>query len=255
MKQTRPIMGMPITIEVADALVRESDIEKIFAFFRTIDERFSPFKATSEVSRLNSGLIREEDCSADLKAILAMSEETRRLTDGYFDIRTHDGRRNPSGLVKGLAIQNAARLLDEAGFRNFFVEAGGDIQVRGENTEGPWQVGIRNPFTEGEIVKVVALKDQGIATSGTYIRGQHIYNPFAHGEPITDIVSLTVIGPNVFDADRFATAAFAMGRKGIDFIERLEGFEGYMIDRDGNATMTTHFDSFTHQPCVLSMPS
>ncbi|TIX91826.1 MAG: FAD:protein FMN transferase, partial [Mesorhizobium sp.] len=93
-----------------------------------------------------------------------------------------------------------------------------------------WSVGIRNPFNAQEIVKIVYPRGRGLATSGTYVRGHHIYNPHAIDSPIQDIVSLTVIGADVLEADRFATAAFAMGRDGILFIERTPGLEGYVID-------------------------
>jgi thiamine biosynthesis lipoprotein ApbE len=63
----------------------------------------------------------------------------------------------------------------------------------------------------------------------------------------TDVVSLTVIGPNVYEADRFATAAFAMGKKGIYFIEQLPGFEGYMIDTSAQATYTSGFERYVLQ--------
>ena len=59
-----------------------------------------------------------------------------------------------------------------------------------------------------------------------------------------DIVSLTVIGSNIYEADRFATAAFAMGNKGIDFIQATTNVEGYSIDRNGVATMTSGFEKF-----------
>src|SRR5581483_3133547 len=101
------------------------------------------------------------------------------------------------------------------GIQNFYVEAGGDIQVKGRARPGqPWRIGIRNPFDRYQNIKVVELTDQAIATSGTAIRGQHIYNP--HGATDPAVVSLTVIGPTIYDADRFATAAFAMGRAGIN---------------------------------------
>ena len=61
---------------------------------------------------------------------------------------------------------------------------------------------------------------------------------------VTRPVSLTVIAPNVLEADRFATAAFAMGFKGIYFLEERSGLEGYLIDNTGLATMTTGFDSY-----------
>ena len=95
-----------------------------------------------------------------------------------------------------------------------------------------------------EIVKAVCLTNQGIATSGTYIRGQHVYNPFSPESQLTKIISITVIGPNVYEADRFATAAFAMQEKGIQFIESKENLEGYMIDSSGIATYTSGFEKF-----------
>ena len=76
------------------------------------------------------------------------------------------------------------------------------------------------------------------------MRGQHIYNPHAAGRPITDIVSLTVIGPDVLEADRFATAAFAMGRQGMAFIERMPGLEGYAVDGSGRAVLTSGFGAY-----------
>ena len=114
--------------------------------------------------------------------------------------------------------------------------AGGDIQSHGLNyEEKEWSIGIRSPFNIEEIVKIVRVKERGIATSGSYERGQHIYNPHEPEKKLLDIVSITVVGPNVLEADRFATAAFAMGLEGINFIERLQGFEGYAIDSAGHS--------------------
>jgi len=90
----------------------------------------------------------------------------------------------------------------------------------------------------------LSVTDRGVATSGTYVRGQHIYNPLDEDQLITDVLSLTVIGPDIYEADRFATAAFAMGRNGINFIECLEDFEGYMIDKNKLATFTTGFEKW-----------
>lgn len=239
-------MGMPITLEIVDASATDEDFAVVFAYFTSIDERFSTYKETSEITKINKGLIKEAEYSEDMKTVFALSEETKQATNGYFDIRGRDQKIDPSGLVKGWSIYHAAGILKERGFKNFYVEAGGDIEVFGKNEHGKlWNVGIRNPFSQNEIVKVVYLKDQGIATSGTYLRGQHIYDPFSKEKLITEIVSLTVIGPNVYEADRFATAAFAMGKAGISFIEQLPNFEGYQIDEKGIATMTSHFDHYT----------
>lgn len=243
MKQLQLLMGMPITVEILDVGATEADIEKVFASFRAIDETFSTYKEQSEISKINRGELTGDAYSEAMKTILALSEQTRQETRGYFDIR-HDGMLDPSGIVKGWAILQAARMLKAAGFVNFFIDAGGDIQVAGTKQGHPWRVGIRNPFNRNEHVKVLALTDKGIATSGTAIRGQHIYNPHQPQMPIEEIVSLTVIGPDVYEADRFATAAFAMGKRGIYFIEQLSGFEGYMIDASARATFTSGFERY-----------
>ena len=126
------------------------------------------------------------------------------------------------------------------------VNAGGDSASSGVNAKGEaWSVGIRNPFKREEIVKVLYPHGRGVATSGSYIRGAHIYNPHAPEEELRDITSLTVVGPDVLEADRYATAAFAMGRNGIAFIERQPGLEGYAIDANGIATMTSGFAALT----------
>src|SRR5579884_60052 len=243
MKQLQLLMGMPITVEILDACATEADIERVFAYFRFIDETFSTYKEESEISKINRGELAEEEYSDAVKMILALSEQTRQETHGYFDIE-RDGFIDPSGIVKGWAIFQAAQMLKEAGFGNFYIDAGGDIQVAGTKNGHPWRVGIRNPFNRNENVKVLSITDKGVATSGTAIRGQHIYNPYQPQRTIQDIVSLTVIGPNVYEADRFATAAFAMGKKGIYFIEQLAGFEGYMIDSSARATYTSNFERY-----------
>ncbi|MCL4528544.1 MAG: FAD:protein FMN transferase [Chloroflexi bacterium] len=241
MKQTRILMGMPVTLEVVDAGASEPLFDEVFDYFVYVDEKFSTYKNQSEISRINRGEIKFDDASEDMKMIFGLAEQTRQESNGYFDVH-HNGIIDPSGIVKGWAIYNAAEILRKMGFVNFYVDAGGDIQASGKNDRGEkWRVGIRNPFNMDEIVKILSVTDCGVATSGTYVRGQHIYNPKNDGEDITEILSLTVIGPDVYEADRFATAAFAMGRAGIDFIEFLPGFEGYMIDKDKQATYTTGF--------------
>lgn len=233
-------MGMPVSVEVIDPAVSVDMLDRVYAYFEYVDEKFSTYKDTSEISLINRGELAPEQASADMRTIFALAEQTRQATNGYFDI-LNNGVYDPSGIVKGWAIYHAAEILQRTGFKNFYVDAGGDVEAVGKNDRGAaWRVGIRNPFNPEEIVKVVGISNCGIATSGTYIRGQHIYNPYQAG-PLTDVMSLTVIGPNVYEADRYATAAFAMGRAGILFIENLTGFEGYLIDREKQATFTSGF--------------
>src|SRR5579885_3467914 len=190
MKQTKLIMGMPITIEI----IGETDdrlLADIFNYFTDVDNRYSTYKKESEISQINRGLPPKQ-WSQEVTRVLQLCEETKQRTQGYFDI-AHNGRLDPSGLVKGWAINNAAEQLRHRAVTNFYIEAGGDIQVHGTNAGGqPWRVGIRNPFNINEVIKTVAVSTEGVATSGTYVRGQHIYNP-RQGNEIHDVKSLTVI--------------------------------------------------------------
>lgn len=243
-QETQIIMGMPITIEIVDSMAARI-MDEVFAYFMGVDQRFSTYKPESEITAFNQGLIASVQLSAEMQEVLTLAEQTKRETNGYFDIRRADGTLDPSGIVKGWAIRNAARLIEEHGVENYFVEAGGDIQSGGRPAEDQeWKFGIRNPFDESQIIKALAPRGKGIATSGTSARGQHIYNPHRMNNPIEDIVSLTVIGANVLEADRFATAAFAMGRAGIHFIEKTPGLEGYLVDTQGIATLTRGFGAY-----------
>lgn len=242
MRETRQIMGMPITVEVV-ASTTSKDLDLVFSYFVSVDRRFSTYREDSEISRINRGDRYSQ--SPEMREIFALAEKTHRESSGFFDIRRPDGLIDPSGVVKGWAIARAAEMLQERGIQNFFIDAGGDIQSYGVNAEGnDWTIGIRSPFNLDEIVKVVCPRGAGIATSGSYLRGNHIYDPFTK-QNLEDVVSLTVIGPDVLEADRFATAAFAMGKKGISFIESTVGLEGYAIEKNGIATMTSGFDAYT----------
>ena len=244
MRDTRLIMGMPITVDIVGDLEGKTT-EAVFHYFEAVDARFSPYKSTSELSALNRGELTGERRSREMDDVLSLSELTKHETLGYFDIRRPDGRIDPSGLVKGWAIRNAARQVDAAGLHNYCIEAGGDIQCRGHNEQGQrWRVGIRNPFVAEQIVKVLVPGDAGVATSGSYVRGDHIYDPHSGHARVADIASITVLAADIYDADRFATAAFAMGRGGIDFIEDTIGLEAYAIDGEGIATMTSGFERF-----------
>lgn len=210
--------------------------------FVEVDARFSPYKDDSLVSKLNRGEITEES-DPELLFIFTECGRTREETSGYFDCR-YNKRIEPSGLVKGYAISQAAKWLRENKVDNFLVEIAGDLQTSGVNNEGTaWKVGVENPFNRSEIVKIVKLSGQGMATSGTAVHPDHIINPLTQ-KPAHEIASMTVIAPDVYDADRFATAAFAMGTKGIEFIHNLSGYAGYMITNDRQAVMTAEFKQY-----------
>lgn len=245
MKRQTVSMGMPVTINVVDKNVTDEDINEVFSYFHYIDGKFSTYKNNSEISKINRGEIEEKDFSREMKKIFSLCKKTKEETNGFFDI-SKNGILDPSGIVKGYAINEGANILKNKGYKNIYVEIAGDIQVFGKDESGnDWKIGIQNPFNLQEIVKVVNLSNKGIATSGNYLRGKHIYNP--RGKIKGDsFVSVSIIGSNVYEADRFATAIFAMGEEeGLKFLVTLDGFESYIIRKDKQAIYTPGFEKYT----------
>jgi FAD:protein FMN transferase len=244
MAETRLIMGMPITVDIVDPQTADL-LVRVFQYFEAIDRNFSPYIETSEVCRINRGEIPASEVSDDMCEVLALAEDTRVTSDGYFNVKRPQGGIDPSGIVKGWAIGRAAAMIEAEGIKNFYVEAGGDIQANGLSADGtPWRVGVRSPFNGTDIIQVLELTDAGIATSGAYVRGAHIYDPHDPSRKLDEIASVTVVAKSVVDADRFATAAFAMGPEGIYFLEGLKGIEAYAVDAQGIATQTTGFRAY-----------
>ncbi len=124
-------MGMPITMEVVGD---EEIIDEIFSYLRAIDQKFSTYKDESEISRINGGKISLSESSREMQEVFALAEQTKQETQGYFDIRRSNGSYDPSGLVKGWAIHKAAGLVRKKYMLNFYIEAGGDIEVSGKNS-------------------------------------------------------------------------------------------------------------------------
>lgn len=232
-------MGMSVAVEVLDPGVKSSDLNAVLDYFHEIDQTFSTYKKTSEISKINKKLLKIEDATPLVKKILKLSEETKHDTHGYFDIKI-EGFIDPSGLVKGYAIFEGSKMLMKKGYKNFYIEIGGDIDIRGLKNGMKWKVGIKNPIKTLENAKVLYLSDQGIATSGNYERGMHIYNPIKK-KLANELASVTIVAQNAYEADRFATAVFAMGEKGIDFLEEKKGIEGFLITRDGKELVTNGF--------------
>ena len=223
----RRIMGMPVRVHGADG-----DAAAVFEWLRWVDATFSTYRTDSEVCRLDRGELALRDAHPLVREVLERCEALREPTGGYFDARA-GGRLDPSGLVKGWAVDRAAALLDAAGCRRFCIDAGGDVVLRG----GPWRVGIRHPRRRRKVAAVISVSDAAVATSGTYERGAHIIDPVA-GRPADGALSVTVVGPDLATADAYATAAFAMGRSGPRWTAGLDGHSAMTILR-GDRVMST----------------
>jgi thiamine biosynthesis lipoprotein len=233
-------MGMPIVVDVRDDRAGADEaVDRLFAWFREVDERFSTYKASSEISRLNRGELHVRDCHPDVRDVLARCDELREESGGYFDARYATLTEvDPSGLVKGWSVDRGAELLEAGGIANFAINAGGDIRMCGAALPDPvWRTGIEHPLLRDRVAAVVEANDLALATSGAYVRGRHILDPHT-GRPPDGLLSVTIAGPDLATADAYATAAFAMGRDGPHWTAELRPFEAMSILVDGT-TLTT----------------
>jgi thiamine biosynthesis lipoprotein len=239
------VMGTAVTIDVVDPDERAPALlAAAVAWFHEVDDRFSTYKSDSEVCRLDRGEIRVDEASADLRHVVEACESLRAVTKGYFDAYA-TGRFDPSGYVKGWSVEVASRRLFDGGAPNHCVNAGGDIRVRGRGPDAEgWRLGVRHPSQPDKLAWVVAVTDVGLATSGTYERGLHVINPFT-GRPADELCSVTVLGPDLALADAYATAALAMGRRGIDWLATLDGYESTAITEDAEAFRSGGFPAVT----------
>jgi FAD:protein FMN transferase len=252
LRRVEQIMGTAIGIDARDAATPPAVLDMVFAFLREVDERFSPYKPDSEVSRLIRGDLDPDsgpERSRDLRDVLGLCEGIRGLTNGFFDIRGHraDGRPDPTGLVKGWSIERAAGILDRAGVADYAINAGGDILTRGEVEPGRrWRIGIRHPQEADRVARVLEVRDLAVATSGLYERGAHIVDPHTGRVPL-EMVSVTVVGPSLTYADAFATASFAVGRSGVEWVAGQPGYGAFGITAEGRAVWTPVVDRLLAQ--------
>jgi thiamine biosynthesis lipoprotein len=241
LRRVEQIMGMPIVVDVRDDCGDEV-LDELFDWFREVDQRFSTYKDDSEISRLNSGELHIRDCHLDVRWVLARCDELREETDGFFDARYASLLEvDPSGLVKGWSVDRGSELLEARGLANYSINAGGDIRLRGAALPEPaWRTGIQHPVLLDRIAAVVESNDLALATSGTYVRGEHIVDPHT-GAPPSGLLSVSIAGPDLATADAYATAAFAMGEDGAAWSATRAPYESFVILADERSFATPGF--------------
>jgi thiamine biosynthesis lipoprotein len=240
------IMGTAISLDLRGPAILPAAVNAAFDHLRDVDARFSLYREDSEISRLGRRELALDDCSPDVRDVLARCERHRVLSGGYFDAWAHraDGRVDPSGFVKGWAVEAAAGMLDAAGARNYCLNAGGDVIARGEPERGrSWRIGIRHPELRDRLATVLVARDLAVATSAAYERGEHVTDPHTRRAP-TGVLSVTVVGPSLAEADAFATAAYAMGRAALAWIATLPGYAGCLITAERRLVWTPEFERY-----------
>jgi thiamine biosynthesis lipoprotein len=156
------------------------------------------------------------------------------------------------GIAKGWAAHQAMERLQVEG--PALVDAAGDIAISGPRAGGsPWQIGVADPFHKGEEIEILFLERCGVATSGKDRRcwlregvlKHHIINPLTDQPAETDVLTVTVIAPDVMLAEAAAKAAFIQGsRAGLEWIEAHPEFAALFILDDGQMVYSQKLEEY-----------
>jgi thiamine biosynthesis lipoprotein len=228
-------MGTAFTIDVRDAGQWGAAIADAIAWLHHVDAVFSTYRRDSDISRMRRGELGLAAADPDVAVVLGLCAEAQARSDGYFTAMAN-GRIDPTGLVKGWAIERASDRLRRHGARNHAINGGGDIQLAGQPAPGrPWIVGIADPSERRRILTTVTGRDFAVATSGVAERGTHITNPYTGG-PATVLAAATVVGPSLTWADAYATAAFAMGQDALRWIAAVPDYHVLLVTPEHDVT-------------------
>jgi thiamine biosynthesis lipoprotein len=240
-RRVEHVMGMPVSLALRGRLAHDARAELAWqdalAMLREVDRVFSTYRSDSAISRLGRGEVDVSHCSPEVAEVLAIAETARRESGGAFDVvrAGADGASvlDPSGVVKGWAVDRAARAFDALEETDICLSAGGDLvcRTRMPGSDG-WRIGIEDPHDPSRTIAVVALRDAAVATSGLAHRGAHIVDPRT-GEVPQALASVTVIGSDLTWVDIEATVGFVLGDGAHDWLTRRPGRSGLIVHSDG----------------------
>ena len=236
------LMGMPVSLALrgrhADDAAGEAAWAACVAELAEVDRVFSTYREDSVISRLGRGEIDLAECPVEVHEVLALGERARVESGGAFDVRRPgpDGVPilDPSGVVKGWAVQRASAHLRTMADTDVCLSAGGDMVCHvADDTRPAWRVGIENPLDPQQLLATVEVRRGAVATSGTAHRGKHITDARTGGVP-GSVASVTVLADDLTWADIDATAAYAMGDDALTWLRGRPGRRGVVVWRDGH---------------------
>jgi thiamine biosynthesis lipoprotein len=254
------VMGLPVTLALRgrhrDDPAADRVWQQVVLSLQEADRVFSTYRADSEVSRINRGELALDDASDLVHEVLALAVEARQVSGGAFDIWRPDAdgvlRLDPSGVVKGWAVERAAAHLSQLEGTDSCLSAGGDLACRTVVPgAAPWRIGIEDPHHPQRLVAVVPVHEGAVATSGTAHRGAHIVDART-GRPPVGVASVTVVAGSLTAADIDATAAYALGTEAAAWLAARPGRTGLVVWADGSTTTVQAPDDVV--PAILQIP-
>ena len=248
------LMGMPVSIHLRGDGARSAEadgrVRAAFDELRAVDVLFSTYRADSQVSAIARGELAVADAHPLVREVVELCRTASAVTGGRFDawrpVADPDAagpgpssrRFDPTGLVKGWAVERAADHLGAGLGCDVAVNAGGDVAAhRGTRSVAPWRVGVEDPADPTRVLAVLPLVTGGVATSGTAHRGLHLTDP-RDGARVSALASVTVTGPSLLWADVLATAAFVAGEGALDLVAGTAGYQALVVTPDGRVAQT-----------------
>jgi len=282
--KTKFLMWTDVTITIFWEENPNEDIEQVFEIFRDLEKEFSRFTSDSDLSILNRE--RRWEVSDTFIDVMKKCKEIYTDTDGYFnplinvsnlwysqdfhskkfekkisevnlEVENIEVRWNTislqqgqnldlGGIVKWYGVDKARVYLEKKWYKNYIIDAGGDIYTAWLNEAwGKIVVGIDSPFIQDNIFATLEIGNTAIATSGNYKRKwtiddqvyTHIINPM-NSENNNEIISITLITDTCYLGDAYATACIAMGKeKTVEFLKKHR-IDGIIICTDTTTYVT-----------------
>lgn len=150
-------------------------------------------------------------------------------------------------VAKGYTGDEIISLFKKQGVKSALLNLGGNVQALGAKPDGkPWNIAIRDPFSEKNAVAVEII-DKAVITSGVYERyfeqdGNiywHIIDSKTGFPAQNGLVSVSIIGENGLTCDALSTALFVMGKdNAIKFWKEYGGFDAVFIEDNGDISIT-----------------
>ena len=236
------IMGTVVSVHAygTTAFVKDAEtaasVARAFNALREADRIFSTYREDSEISRLRRGEITLDDAHPLVAEVAAACLDAEQRSGGRFSA-TWRGWFDPTGYVKGWAVERAARmhllpLLAANGATAIGINAGGDMQLgTAAGSDWVWRIGIADPHRAGEVLAIIDVVDGAVATSGTAERGVHILDPRS-GEPAPGVRSATVVADSLAEADLWATVA-VVGGDDLSWVSAARSRSGMTVTDDG----------------------
>jgi thiamine biosynthesis lipoprotein len=193
------------------------------------------------------------DQAAWREALLKVGADAVKVSAGNVSLDRDGMGVTLDGIAKGYIVDAMASVLEAHGIHRFLIDAGGDIRASGKREDGlGWLVAVRDPRHGGVLPGGLRLTEGAVATSGGYEARYDPDGSWHHivssrsGRSPTDVLSVTVVGPNVYASDALATATLLMSpREGVRFMDSLPGFECMVIDAGGRSSLSAGWTGLT----------